>query len=155
MKLKWEAAVRPAFGKDDRLPADAQAQASITGVQWLRGRSGLLPGPKQLTRILQFLDPRLVDVTSELPHPHAMTPGFAKWKHSATTARNRSHSLQRDARWYWASASQTPTSMNSFISRPALEPRALFWLAAKHGIRGMLYYSVDQWARYSFIKLFY
>lgn len=78
-----------------------------------------------------------------LPHPHAMAPGFAKWKHSGATVAGHP---DRDAWWYWASAPQSPTAINTFISRPALEARALFWLAAKHGIRGMLYYSIDQWA---------
>ena len=66
IELEWEASVRPAFAKDAALPSDAQLQASMTGVEWLRGRSGLLPGPKQLARISQFLDPRWVDTTSEL-----------------------------------------------------------------------------------------
>jgi hypothetical protein len=66
LSVEWEAAVHPAFGKHDSLPSDAGVQASLTGVEWLRGRSGLLPGPKQLARISQFLDPRWVDTTSEL-----------------------------------------------------------------------------------------
>lgn len=66
VELEWEAAVRPAFAKQEHLPADAHVQASMTGVEWLRGRSGLLPGPRQLARISEFLDPRWVDTGSEL-----------------------------------------------------------------------------------------
>ena len=36
--------------------------------------------------------------------------------------------------------------MNTWIERPALEARQLFWLAALHRISGMLYYSVDMWS---------
>ena len=66
VELEWQAAVHPAYGKDDVLPPNAAVEASMTGVEWLRGRSGLLPGPKQLARISQFLDPRWVDTGSEL-----------------------------------------------------------------------------------------
>jgi len=66
VELEWEAAVHPAYGKDDALPPNAAVEASMTGVEWLRGRSGLLPGPKQLARISRFLDPRWVDTGSEL-----------------------------------------------------------------------------------------
>jgi hypothetical protein len=66
VELEWEAAVHPAFGADSALPTNAELQASMTGVEWLRGRSGLLPGPKQLSRISQFLDPRWVDTDSAL-----------------------------------------------------------------------------------------
>ena len=66
VELEWEAAVHPAFAKQEHLPANAHAQASMTGVEWLRGRSGLLPGPRQLARISEFLDPRWVDTGSEL-----------------------------------------------------------------------------------------
>ena len=55
-----------AFAKDEALPPSAEVRASMTGVEWLRGRSGLLPGPRQLARIKQFLDPRWVDTTTEL-----------------------------------------------------------------------------------------
>lgn len=61
IELEWEAAVGPAYNKDEALPADAGVSASMTGVEWLRGRSGLLPGPKQLTHISAFLDPRWVN----------------------------------------------------------------------------------------------
>ena len=65
VELEWEAAVHPAFTKLEHLPADAHVQASMTGVEWLRGRSGLL-----LTEAtgadFRFLDPRWVDTGSEL-----------------------------------------------------------------------------------------
>jgi hypothetical protein len=75
--------------------------------------------------------------------PYAtMQDGFAKWRHSAALPGH----ANRDVWWYWSSAPQSPTAINTFIQRPALEARMLFWLAARHGIRGMLYYSIDQWA---------
>ena len=61
ISLSWEAAVHPAYTKTEPLPAGAAAQASMTGVEWLRGRSGMLPGPRQLARISELLDPRWVD----------------------------------------------------------------------------------------------
>ena len=66
VELEWEAAVHPAFDKDEVLPPSAEVEASMTGVEWLRGRSGLLPGPTQLARISELLDPRWVDTSSEL-----------------------------------------------------------------------------------------
>ena len=50
IELEWEASVHPAFAKNETLPPSAEVEASMTGVEWLRGRSGLLPGPKQLAR---------------------------------------------------------------------------------------------------------
>ena len=66
IELEWTPSVGPAFAKDEALPPSAEVRASMTGVEWLRGRSGLLPGPRQLARIKQFLDPRWVDTTTEL-----------------------------------------------------------------------------------------
>ena len=58
--------MHPAFSKDEALPPLAEAGASLAGVEWLRGRSGLLPGPRQLARISQFLDPRWVNLSNPL-----------------------------------------------------------------------------------------
>ncbi len=32
--------------------------------------------------------------------------------------------------------------MNTFIERPAIEARLLYWLTALHAVNGMLYYDV-------------
>ena len=37
--------------------------------------------------------------------------------------------------------------MNTWIERPAIEARLLFWLAALHGINGMMYYEVAIWSK--------
>ena len=36
--------------------------------------------------------------------------------------------------------------MNTWVERPAIETRLLFWLPALHGINGMLYYDVAYWS---------
>jgi hypothetical protein len=70
LELDWEAAVHPAFGKDETLPSSAAVDASMTRVEWLRGRSGLLPGPKQLGR--QHLSYILVEFQTKM----RCCPGF-------------------------------------------------------------------------------
>ena len=42
--------------------------------------------------------------------------------------------------WYWCLSPETPEFMNTFIERPAIDARLMYWLAALHGIDGMLYY---------------
>lgn len=48
--------------------------------------------------------------------------------------------------WYWCIGPTDPRAMNTFIERPAIEARLLFWLAALHAINGMLYYDVAIWS---------
>ena len=36
--------------------------------------------------------------------------------------------------------------MNTFIERPAIEARLLYWLTALHAVNGMLYYDVAIWS---------
>ena len=45
--------------------------------------------------------------------------------------------------WYWCLSPEPPEFMNTFIERPAIDTRLMYWLAALHGIDGMLYYQVD------------
>eukprot|EP01052_Picozoa_sp_SAG31_P002260 SAG31_NODE_78_length_27447_cov_83.819877_6_plen_896_part_00 len=56
-------------------------------------------------------------------------------------ASNDSHSFW----WYWCIGPTDPRQMNTFLERPAIEARLLFWLASLHAIDGMLYYSVNRW----------
>ena len=47
--------------------------------------------------------------------------------------------------WYWCIGPTDPGSLNTFIERPAVQARLLYWLAALHAVNGMLYYHVDIW----------
>jgi hypothetical protein len=47
--------------------------------------------------------------------------------------------------WYWCIGPSEPTWMNTFVERPAIEARLLYWLAALHAVDGMLYYDVAIW----------
>ena len=47
---------------------------------------------------------------------------------------------------YWAIGPSDPRELNTFIERPAIEARLLYWLASLHAVNGMLYYEVDRWA---------
>ena len=47
--------------------------------------------------------------------------------------------------WYWSLFPLDPVGMNTFVERPAIEARLLYWLTALHAVNGMLYYSVDIW----------
>eukprot|EP01052_Picozoa_sp_SAG31_P038284 SAG31_NODE_5085_length_2753_cov_2.660512_4_plen_136_part_00 len=44
--------------------------------------------------------------------------------------------------WYWCIGPEDPRAMNTFIERPAIEARLLYWLTALHAVNGMLYYDV-------------
>ena len=44
--------------------------------------------------------------------------------------------------WYWCIGPEDPRAMNTFIERPAIEARLLYWLSALHAVNGMLYYDV-------------
>ena len=44
--------------------------------------------------------------------------------------------------WYWCIGLEDPRAMNTFIERPAIEARLLYWLSALHAVNGMLYYDV-------------
>ena len=46
----------------------------------------------------------------------------------------------------WAIGPTDPHKINTYIERPAIDARLLFWLAALHAIDGMLYGNVDIWA---------
>jgi hypothetical protein len=50
-----------------------------------------------------------------------MQEGYASWRHSAALPGHE----HRDVWWYWASAPQSPSAINTFIERPALEARML------------------------------
>ena len=50
--------------------------------------------------------------------------------------------------WYWCLDPEDDHYMNTFVERRVIDSRLLFWLAALHGIQGMLYYSVNnQWSQ--------
>ena len=38
-----------------------------------------------------------------------------------------------------AASMQDPAGMNTFVERPAIEARLLYWLTALHAVNGMLY----------------
>eukprot|EP00035_Acanthoeca_spectabilis_P017163 m.358835 g.358835 ORF g.358835 m.358835 type:complete len:670 (-) comp16619_c0_seq85:933-2942(-) len=48
--------------------------------------------------------------------------------------------------WYWCIGPTDPHALNTFIERPAIQARMLYWLTALHAVNGMLYYEVDIWA---------
>lgn len=50
--------------------------------------------------------------------------------------------------WYHCIEPSGLQYLNSFIERPQLETRLLFWLASSHDVAGWLYYSVAMWKRY-------
>ena len=41
--------------------------------------------------------------------------------------------------WYWGIDPKNSTYMNTFIERPAIQARLMYWLMALHDVRGMLY----------------
>ena len=41
-------------------------------------------------------------------------------------------------RWYWCIGPADPAAMNTFVERPAIEARLLYWLTALHAVNGML-----------------
>jgi hypothetical protein len=47
--------------------------------------------------------------------------------------------------WYWCISPRPPELMNTFVERPAIDTRLMYWLAGLHGIDGMLYYAVNLW----------
>ena len=48
--------------------------------------------------------------------------------------------------WYWCIGPSDPRELNTFVERPAIQARLLYWLAALHGVNGMLYYDVAIWS---------
>lgn len=50
--------------------------------------------------------------------------------------------------WYHCIEPSGIQYLNSFIERPQLHTRLLFWLASAHNISGWLYYSMVMWNRY-------
>jgi len=48
--------------------------------------------------------------------------------------------------WYWCIGPTDPRALNTFIERPAIQARLLYWLAALHAVNGMLYYDVAIWS---------
>eukprot|EP00039_Didymoeca_costata_P011634 m.164356 g.164356 ORF g.164356 m.164356 type:complete len:644 (+) comp15233_c0_seq9:178-2109(+) len=48
--------------------------------------------------------------------------------------------------WYWCIGPSDPHWMNTFIERPGIEARLLYWLTALHTVNGMLYYDVAIWS---------
>ena len=53
------------------------------------------------------------------------------------------HTKDLYGRRYWCIGPTDPRSMNTFIERPAIEARLLYWLTALHAVNGMLYYDVS------------
>jgi hypothetical protein len=48
--------------------------------------------------------------------------------------------------WYWCVGPEQPEFLNTFVERPGIEARLLFWLAALRRVDGMMYYQVNLWA---------
>ena len=48
--------------------------------------------------------------------------------------------------WYWCLGPRQPQNLNTFVERPVIDGRMLFWLAALYQVPGMLYYSDDDWS---------
>ena len=49
-------------------------------------------------------------------------------------------------RRYWCIGPTDPRALNTFIERPAIQARLLYWLTALHAVNGMLYYDVAIWS---------
>ena len=49
--------------------------------------------------------------------------------------------------WYHCIDPNQPQYLNSFIERPLMETRLLFWYACSHNVGGWLYYSTVKWQR--------
>ena len=64
------------------------------------------------------------------------------WLASGAASKTGPHSFW----WYWCIGPSDPKAMNTFVERPAIEARLLYWLAALHAVDGMLYYEVNIWA---------
>ena len=47
--------------------------------------------------------------------------------------------------WYWCIGPSDTRMLNTFVERPAVHGRMLFWLNALHAVDGMAYYSADIW----------
>ena len=47
--------------------------------------------------------------------------------------------------WYWCIGPSDTRMLNTFVERPAIHGRMLFWLNALHAVDGMAYYSTDIW----------
>ena len=52
----------------------------------------------------------------------------------------------RRTRRYWCIGPTDPRALNTFIERPAIQARLLYWLTALHAVNGMLYYDVAIWS---------
>ena len=50
--------------------------------------------------------------------------------------------------WYHCIEPSGPTYLNSFIERPLMEARLLYWLGSAHQVGGWLYYSDVMWKRH-------
>lgn len=48
--------------------------------------------------------------------------------------------------WYWCIGPTDPRALNTFIERPAIQARLLYWLTSLHAVNGMLYYDVAVWS---------
>ena len=49
--------------------------------------------------------------------------------------------------WYHCIVPNQPQYLNTFIERPLMETRLLFWYASSHTVGGWLYYSIVKWNR--------
>jgi hypothetical protein len=54
--------------------------------------------------------------------------------------------VQHQFWWYWCIGPNDPLAMNTFVERPAIQARLLYWLTALHAVNGMLYYDVAIWS---------
>ena len=74
--------------------------------------------------------------------PTAKEQLWHSWLASGATSKTGPHSFWR----CWSIQPNNPRELNTFVERPAIAGRLLFWLAALHAIPGMLYYEVDRWS---------
>ena len=51
----------------------------------------------------------------------------------------------REYWWYWACC-DPPDVLNTHVESPAIQTRLMYWLAALHGVSGMLYFDVAIWS---------
>lgn len=57
--------------------------------------------------------------------------------------------LQHRYWWYYCMISEDPLNaalLNTWVEKPVIQARLMYWLAALHAVDGMLYWGIDVWS---------